>query len=57
MAFAFGFAMVWHIWWLAAVAVAAILAVIVLRVFDRRGPLVLTAEQVAAMEAARAVTA
>ena len=57
MAFAFGFAMVWHIWWLAAVAAAAILAVIVLRVFDRRGPLVLTAEQVAAMEAARAVTA
>jgi cytochrome o ubiquinol oxidase subunit 1 len=57
MAFAFGFAMVWHIWWLAGVAAAAILAVVVLRVFDRRGPLVLTAERVAAMEAARAVTA
>jgi len=57
LAFAFGFAMVWHIWWLAALAAAAIIAVVVFRVFDRRGPQVWTAEQVAAMEAARAVTA
>ena len=57
LAFAFGFAMVWHIWWLAALAASAIIAVVVFRVFDRRGPQVWTAAQVAAMEAARAVTA
>jgi cytochrome o ubiquinol oxidase subunit 1 len=56
-AFVFGFAMVWHIWWLATFAAVAILAVVVFRVFDRRGPLVLTAEQVAMIEARRFATA
>lgn len=36
VAVVFGFAIVWHIWWLAALALAAIVAVVVLRSFETR---------------------
>ena len=45
-----GFAMIWHIWWLVAVSLVAILATIVLRSFQDEGEHDLTDSDVAALE-------
>jgi len=45
-----GFAMIWHIWWLAVVSLVAILATIVMRSFQDEGERDLTDSDVAALE-------
>jgi len=51
--FVFGFAMVWHIWWLAGLAGIVVWAAILVRVFSREQFRRIPAEEVAATEAAR----
>ncbi|WP_436642433.1 cytochrome o ubiquinol oxidase subunit I [Microbaculum sp. FT89] len=46
----FGFAMVWHIWWLAAVSALLILAVVVARSFNDDGEHRLSADDIATAE-------
>ncbi|KXS32036.1 MAG: Cytochrome bo3 ubiquinol oxidase subunit I [Candidatus Gallionella acididurans] len=48
--FAFGFAMVWHIWWIAAASALAILALVVMRANDENVDYMLSAEEVARCE-------
>ncbi len=45
-----GFAMIWHIWWLAVVSLVAILATIVMRSFQDEGERDLTDSDVSALE-------
>jgi len=52
-ALAFGFAMVWHILWLGAVAVFAMIVLIVVRTTDDNTTRVITAKEVKAMEGVR----
>ncbi len=49
---AFGFAMVWRIWWLAIAAMAAVIAIIVLRSFGGSTGTTITAEEVERTERA-----
>lgn len=49
-AFAFGFAMVWYIWWLAVLSLAAIAALIVIRASDDEPDFVMPASTVQAIE-------
>jgi cytochrome o ubiquinol oxidase subunit I len=49
-AFVFGFAMVWHIWWLAALGIAAVVISIIIRSFDDDIEYTITAAEVAAIE-------
>jgi len=53
LAFALGFAMVWHIWWLAIVAGVGILGAVVVRTFDDETEFVMPATEVQAIEDAR----
>jgi cytochrome o ubiquinol oxidase subunit 1 len=48
--FVFGFAMVWHIWWMAAASTAAMLAVVVMRANDEDVDYMVSAEEVARLE-------
>ena len=48
--FSFGFAMVWHIWWIAAASTLAILALVVMRANDENVDYMLSAEEVARCE-------
>ena len=50
LTFAFGFAMVWHIWWMAAASTLAILALIVMRASDENLDYMVSAEEVARVE-------
>lgn len=52
-AFAAGFALIWHIWWAAILGVAAAIVLFVIRSMDEDTEYIITAKQVAAMEAAR----
>ena len=52
-AFGFGFAMVWHIWWLAVAAGLAMLSAIILRSFDDATEYRLTAAEVEHIECGR----
>lgn len=52
-ALAFGFAMVWHILWLGAVAVFAMIVLVVVRATDDSTTRVITAKEVKAMEGTR----
>lgn len=52
-ALAFGFAMVWHILWLGAVAVFAMIVLVVVRTTDDSTTRVITAKEVKAMEGTR----
>lgn len=52
-AFVFGFAMIWHIWWLAAASLVAIAAAIIVRGSDDDTEYVLTASEVQRIEDAR----
>jgi cytochrome o ubiquinol oxidase subunit 1 len=49
----FGFAMVWHIWWLAIAAFVAIVAVTIAHTFNYNRDFYIPAEEVAAVEARR----
>lgn len=51
-AFAFGFAMVWHIWWLAALGLLGVIAMVIQRTSDDRTKRIIPAPQVAKLEAA-----
>ena len=48
-----GFAMIWHVWWLAATTFAALLVVAIAHTFDYRRDFHIAAEDVARTEAAR----
>jgi cytochrome o ubiquinol oxidase subunit 1 len=52
-AFVFGFAMVWYIWWLAALAGLVGWGALLARMFGRERFVRITAAEVAAIEAAR----
>jgi cytochrome o ubiquinol oxidase subunit I len=45
-AFVFGFAMIWHIWWLAVVGLLGVVATIIIRASDDETEYVLTAKEV-----------
>ncbi len=51
--FFFGLALVWHIWWLVAVALVAILTLLMLRSFDYDTEYVVSAEEIAKIEASK----
>ena len=53
LAFILGFAMVWHIWWLAAVCAAGLLLVVIVRAEDDRPEIRLPADEVARIERQR----
>jgi cytochrome o ubiquinol oxidase subunit 1 len=48
--FIFGFAMVWHIWWMATGSAVAMLAVVVMRANDEDVDYMVSAEEVAHLE-------
>ncbi|OYX03014.1 MAG: hypothetical protein B7Z14_01695, partial [Bosea sp. 32-68-6] len=50
---ALGFALIWHIWWLAAVSFAAILVVAIAHSFNYHRDFHIPAEEVVAAENAR----
>ena len=54
--FALGFAMVWHMWWMAVAGGAGIFIALVLRSFDDDTAYVISAEGVARTEARRSRT-
>jgi cytochrome o ubiquinol oxidase subunit 1 len=49
--FAFGFGLVWHIWWLAAVAVIAIISCLIIRLTDDNSEHTVTAAELERLEA------
>lgn len=49
--FMFGFAMVWHIWWLAAVCLVGSIVCLIRRAFDDETEYTITAEELVKMEA------
>ena len=51
-AFAFGFGMVWHMWWLALLGAVAISVCLIVRSFDEHTEYILTAAEVAKLESA-----
>ncbi len=51
-AFGFGFGMIWHIWWLAAIGLLGAITVIIIRTSDDDSEYVLPAAEVARLEAA-----
>lgn len=51
-AFALGFGMVWHVWWLALLGAAAIVVCLIVRSFDEHTEYILTAAEVAKLESA-----
>lgn len=53
LSFVFGFAMIWHIWWLAGATFAAMVAVVIARGSDDDTMTVIPAAEVARIEAAR----
>ncbi len=53
LSFAFGFAMVWHIWWAAALAALAILSTVIMRSMQDEVEAVIPAAEVARIERAR----
>jgi cytochrome o ubiquinol oxidase subunit 1 len=53
IALVFGFAMIWYIWWLAAVSAVALLAAIIIHTFNYRRDYYIPAEEVAEIEDAR----
>ncbi|HUY62662.1 MAG TPA: cytochrome o ubiquinol oxidase subunit I [Candidatus Paceibacterota bacterium] len=55
-ALVFGFAMVWHIWWLVALAILAFLAVFIARSFEEGHEYVVPAAEVARLDAAARAT-
>jgi cytochrome o ubiquinol oxidase subunit 1 len=51
LAFIFGFAIVWHIWWLAALSFFGIIATIILRASDTNTEYTVTAAELAHYDA------
>ena len=54
IAVVFGFAVIWHLWWLAVLAVFAVIGVLIYRTFDEETTHIITAAEFKAMDAARA---
>ncbi|HEU5004773.1 MAG TPA: cbb3-type cytochrome c oxidase subunit I [Candidatus Saccharimonadales bacterium] len=54
LAFAFGFGVIWHIWWLCIVSFVALLVFVIVRSTDDKTEYTLSAAKIAKMEAARA---
>jgi cytochrome o ubiquinol oxidase subunit 1 len=54
LALVLGFAMVWYIWWLAAVAFAGLLAASIAHTFNYRRDYLVAPDEVARLEAATA---
>lgn len=50
LTFTFGFAMVWHVWWMAVTSILAMLVLIVLRANDKNVDYMLSAKEVARVE-------
>ena len=50
-AFAFGFGVIWHIWWLAALAFVGVLATVIVRSTDEATEYTISAAQLATLEA------
>jgi len=50
LAFAFGFGVLWRIWWMAGAAILAIIIAVIIRSFDKNLGYELSPEEVAAME-------
>ncbi len=50
-----GFAIVWHIWWLAIVGLVGIISTLIVRSYQQEGEFVIKASQVAKLEAAHSV--
>lgn len=57
IAFGFGFAVVWHIWWLAGICLLGIITALVIRTTGGDTEYVIKAGELAAIDAARAATA
>jgi cytochrome o ubiquinol oxidase subunit 1 len=53
-AFIFGFAIIWHIWWLAALGFIGVITTIVIRSTDEDPEYTITAAEIKKMEAAKA---
>lgn len=51
-ALTFGFAIVWHIWWLAILGFIGVIATVIIRTFDENTEHIITAEELAEHEAA-----
>lgn len=52
IAFLFGFAMIWHIWWMALLTFFGLIGVVIARASDDDNTMIITAEEVARIEAA-----
>jgi cytochrome o ubiquinol oxidase subunit 1 len=50
LAMAFGFGMIWRIWWMAGAALLAIIVAVIARSFDKNQGYILTAEEIAKLE-------
>lgn len=50
LAFVFGFAVIWHVWWLAVAALLAVVVAVIVRTSDEDSEYVITAEEIAAHE-------
>lgn len=50
-AFVFGFALIWHIWWLAAIGLLAVITCIIIRASDDDTEYTITAKELAKLEA------
>jgi len=53
LAFVIGFAVVWHIWWLALTAFVALIAALIIRLTDDDSEYVVSAKQIAKEERLR----
>ncbi len=49
-AFGFGFGLVWRVWWMAAISLVAIIALVIFRSFERSPGYVLQPNEIEAME-------
>ena len=53
LAFIFGFGLVWHMWWLAAIGIIGIIVCVIVRSFDYDIDYIVPAKEVARIEAKR----
>jgi cytochrome o ubiquinol oxidase subunit 1 len=53
LAFAFGFAVVWHIWWLAAIGLLGLIVTVIVRLTDDHTEYVIPAKEVERLEKER----
>ena len=53
LAFAFGFGIVWHMWWMAILGVIGVIVCLVVRSMDEEPEYVVTAKEIAKIESGR----